>query len=71
MGSMFKSEGTVKFKCLPMSVFWHSMVCSNYGKSCFIVTFNKPIVGELLPSLLPGQRAGKGGCDVTSRDPKP
>ena len=51
------------------------MVCSNYSKSCFIVISNshaqaEPIVEELLPSLLPGQRAGKGGCDVTGRDPK-
>ena len=60
---------------LPLSVFWPSMVCSKYSKRCFIVTFDshaqtEPIVGELLPSLLPGQRAGKGGCDVTGRDPK-
>ena len=65
----------MKFKCLPLSVFWHSMVCSNYSKRCSIVTFNshaqtEPIVGDL-PSFLPGQRAGKGACDVTGRDPSP
>ena len=42
---------------------------------CFIVIFNslaytEPIGGKLLPSPLPSQRARKGACDVTGRDPK-
>ena len=51
------------------------MVCSYNSKRYFIVIFNshaktEPIVGELLPSLLLSQRAGKGAWDVTGRDPK-
>ena len=51
------------------------MVCTYNSKRCFIVIFNshaktEPIVGELLPLLLLSQRAGKGACDVTGRDPK-
>ena len=51
------------------------MVCSYTSKRCFIVIFNshakaESIVGERLPSLSPSQRAGKGACDVTGRDPK-
>ena len=51
------------------------MVCSDSSKICFIVIFNvhayaDPIVGELIPPLLPSQRAGKGACDNTGRDPK-
>ena len=37
------------------------MVCSYNSKRCFIVISN---------SLLLSQRAGKGACDVTGRDPK-
>ena len=51
------------------------MISSYSSKICFIVIFNypalaEPVVGELLPSLLPSQRAGKGACDVRGRDPK-
>ena len=51
------------------------MVCSDNNKICFIVKVNyyastEPIAGELLPPLLPNQRAGKGLCDVTGRDPE-
>ena len=51
------------------------MVCSNNSIICFIAIFNshaltKPIVEELIPSPIPSQRAGKGACDVTCRDPK-
>ena len=30
----------MKFYFLPLSVFWHSMVFSNFSKRCFIVIFN-------------------------------
>ena len=51
------------------------MVCSYNNKRYFIVIFNshaktESIVGELLPSFLPGQRAGKGASDIIGRDPK-
>ena len=32
-----------------------------------ILLKTNPIVGELLPSLLPSQRTGKRYCDVTGR----
>ena len=48
---------------------------SDNSKICFIVIFDyyaltEPIARELLPSLLPNQRAGEGACDVTGRDRK-
>ena len=51
------------------------MVCSKNSKICFIAIHNshaqtEPIVGELLPPLLPSQKARKGACDITGRDPK-
>ena len=65
----------MKFQFLLFTVLGDSMVCSYNRKRYFIVIFNSHaktelIVGELLPSLLLGQRAGKGACDVTGRDPK-
>ena len=65
----------MKFEILLWSVFWHSIVYSNNSKRCFIVIFDshaltEQIVGELTTSLSPFQRAGKGACDVTGRDPK-
>ena len=51
------------------------MVCSYNSKRCLIVIFishvkTERVVGELLPLPLPSQRAWKGACDVTGRDPK-
>ena len=50
------------------------MVSSSNCESCFVVISNahaytEPTVGELIPPLLPSQRAGKGACDITGRDP--
>ena len=65
----------MKFYFLIMSVLGHSMTCSDNSKRCFIVISNsnvqtEPIVGELLPPLLPSQKAGIGACDVTGRGSK-
>ena len=65
----------MKFKILPLLVAGHFMVCSNNSKICFIAIHNshtqtEPIVGEPLPPLLPSQKARKGACDITGRDPK-
>ena len=65
----------MKFLFLILTVIGHSMLCNYNSKLCLIVTFNsrvytEPIIGELIPPLLPSQRAGKGACDITGRDPK-